>query len=619
MYLVGAIPLAFLLVLLALSLAIQAGSQTAAAFEQRTQTVLGQVDELRRLVEQASRAATSPQVASSGVRLADARAAVEGQLRTLERSVAREPDMAQPMRVLRAAVGAGIDLLGRYAAQRRAGHTAAARALANASSTRALALRITAAYDGFIGRERRIELVRLTNMRARSAGYEAALIAACMLGILLTLLISGRFGLRIAQRLAQLAENARRLARGETAARLQGNDEFSDLDVVYQAMMRRIAREHKIASTLQRMLLPRELPAFEGIRIDTAYVPAAHETDIGGDWYDVFNLADRCICISIGDVAGHGLRAATIMAGARLAVRTAARMQTDPAQIMSHLNRVMCADEPGTLVTALIAIFNIDDGTLRYAVAGHPEPLVIRTDGELQFLEGRGLVLGADANARYETFDARLHEGWALLLYTDGLVEVGRNYLEGLNDLREAASAEYASASENIAQAIQQRIFREREADDDTAVLFFGVTRLGAQPLRIGERRWVFDARDAQSAHRAKRAILWHLGNEIRDKEQLAAVELILGELVGNVARHSPGSAEVTIDENNGKTLLCVADKGRPFNSSGQNGGVADLLAESGRGLFLVRSMSQEVRIANDGSGNVITAVLAPGREGPTV
>lgn len=609
-YLVGAVPLAFLLVLLALSLLIQDRSQAAASLEQHAQMTLSHMDELRVLLDEASRAATTPNVSTSAARLAAARKQIDAQLRILSVMVAAEPGMPQRTAALRAALHDGLALLDRYAALMRAGNAAGARALGSAPSTRALSLRITAATDSFVSHERRNELAMLGAMRDKASRYEYALIAVCVLGIVITLLVSGRFGLGIATRLAQLGENARRLARGQAAEPLRGNDEFAHLDVVYQSMMRRIAREHKIAATLQRTLLPQVLPAFEGIRIDTAYVPAARETEIGGDWYDVFSVTDRTICISIGDVSGHGLRAATIMAGARLAVRTAARIQTDPAQIMTHLNRVMCLDEPDTLVTALIAMFDIYDGTLRYAVAGHPEPLVVRSDGELEFLGGRGLLLGVDQNVVYDAFDAQLHEGWALLLYTDGLVEVSHDYFTGLDDLCAAASEEFTSASENIAEAIQDRVFAGRQADDDAAVLFIGVTRLGVQPAR-GPYRWVLDACDVESAHRAKRAILWHLGNEIRNKEQLSAVELILGELIGNVARHSPGVAEVTIEQQPDQTLLCVSDRGRPFPFDGQSGEAADLLAESGRGLFLVRAMSKDLRVENDGSGNVVTAVVA--------
>ncbi len=525
-YLVGVLPLIFLLALLALSFVMASTSQTGAALEQRTQFVLGELDRTRATLTDADRAGARGS-ASSDVRFARDRAALNAEFNAIAETVQRQPGLPARVTQLRNTVGAGMNVIQSYGADVRAGNTAAAQAVLRAASTRSLSGRLTAEYDGVVSRERAFEIAQINHLRTVQRQSELTLITVCLLGIITALLVSGRFGLRIAHRLAHLAENARRLARGEAAETLAGNDEFAALDRVYQEMMQRIAREQSISAALQRSLLPQELPRFDGIRIDTAYVPAAQEWEVGGDWYDVFTISERQLCISIGDVAGHGLRAATLMAGARLAVRTAARVDTDPGVMMTHVNRVLCADEPGTLITACVATLDLESGLLQYAIAGHPEPLVIRADREIEFLSGNGLLLGADPVRRYETFEANLHEGWALLLYTDGLVEIEHDYFQGVDDLCAAAYEEVPNCSENIAEAIQRRVFRGRRASDDAAILFIGVTRLGR--TAGAQRKWVLDARDAQSARRAKRAILWYLGNEIRDEEHLAAAESRFG------------------------------------------------------------------------------------------
>lgn len=609
-YLVGALPLAFLVILLALALVIQGKEQASGASEEHAQAVLGRIEHIRTSLEEASRIAVAKPSAGSRARLAAVRSNMDADMAALQPLVRSDPRMPRLLTVLSAALKSGFDLIDRYTALRRAGKTAQARALSEAPSTRALSTRISTAYDAAVSRERQNELSRLAAMRAGTERIRIALIASSSFGIVFTLIVFGQFGLRIVRRLEHLAENARRLARGESAAPLRGQDEFSSLDEVYRDMMLQIAREQQLNSRLQRMLLPQKLPSFDGIRIDTAYVPAASENEVGGDWYDAFAVDERRICISIGDVAGHGLRAAAVMASARLAVRTAARMQDDPAGILGHLNRVLCADEPETIVTGLVAVLDVDDGTLRYAVAGHPKPLVIRADGEIDALPGNGLVLGAEPSSTYETYRANLHEGWAMLLYTDGLVEIEHDYLTGMERIRAAAGVEFASSSSNIAEAIQQRVFAGRRTDDDAAVLFLGITRLGLRPEDRAHRTWTFDALDAESAHRAKRAILWHLGDAIHDSTQLASIELVLGELVGNVARHSPGMAQITLEQRGDTTVLRVCDNGKPFRYSGGSGAAADLYAESGRGLFLVGAMAADVSVEHDGSGNIVTAVL---------
>jgi len=596
-------------VLLALGLLVQSLIQAGATLGQHTQIVLGHVDRIRALIEEGSRAATSPQTNRTAERLASVRRNVNAQLAALHPLVKNHAGMSSALSALSGAALDGLNLLDRYSALVRAHRTAQARALAAAPATHTLGVRLESAYGRMADRTRRDELSRIAALRLQTMHLEIALITAAVVGIVLTLFVAGRFGVAIATRLGHLAENARRLARGEDATPLLGNDEFADLDLVYQAMMRQIAREQQVNATLQRMLLPQKLPAFDGIRIDTGYVPAARQSEVGGDWYDAFALSDRCICISIGDVAGHGLRAAAVMGAARIAVRTAARMHDDPGKIVEHLNRVIYLDEPDTMVTAFVALLDIDDGTLRYAVAGHPEPMIIRSDGETDLLPGRGIILGADPDTRYETFRAEMQEGWALLLYTDGLVEITHDYLRGVDELRQAASEEFASSAQNIAEAIQNRVLGGRASEDDAALLFVGVTRLGIAAEDRTHRSWTLDARDAESAHRAKRAILWHLGDAIRDPAQLATIELVLGELIGNVARHSPGLAEVTLAREDTRTLIRVSDRGKPFPYR-PNGAHTDLLAESGRGLFLVRAMSRDLRVEHSAQCNVVTAVL---------
>lgn len=607
-YLVGALPLAFLLVLLGLGLAVDRSVQMGASLSQHTQIVLSNLDHVQATLEQGNRAATATNVNGAPRVLTQTRAQFANEFRTLHDLVATEAGMPARLDKLRSTINEGMALLDRYVALRRSGKSAAAQRLGNSAYTRNLDARLTAATREFQAAQRGWELDQIAQLRAQTKQVAAALVLVSIIGVILTIVFAGRFGFRIVQRLERLAENARRLAAGEPARALEGDDEFARLDRVYRDMMKRIAQGQHVVAMLQRTLLPQEVPSFPGIRIDTAYVPATQETSVGGDWYDVFKIADRRICISIGDVAGSGLHAAAAMASARLAVRTAARIESDPGRIMQHLNRGLCADEPGTLVTALIAILDVDDGTLFYSVAGHPEPLLIRADGDVDFLPGKGIALGIDADSAYETFASQLDEGWALVLYTDGLIELEHDYFKGVDELRGAAAQEFARSSENIAEAIQRRVFEGRTAGDDVAVLFIGVTSLGIRRSTQAQRTWVFDARDAESAHRAKRAILWHLGSELRDEEQMASVELVLGELIGNVARHSPGLCEVSVEQQAADTVLRVNDSGKPFTP--QTTESVDLLAESGRGLFIVRNIARDVHVEHDGVGNTVTAYL---------
>jgi serine phosphatase RsbU (regulator of sigma subunit)/anti-sigma regulatory factor (Ser/Thr protein kinase) len=435
------------------------------------------------------------------------------------------------------------------------------------------------------------------------------LIGICLLGIVVTVLLAVRFGVDIAGRVTQLAENARRLAVGEEARHIGGNDEIAELDLVYREMMRRTKREHDMVTILQRALLPERLPVVAGVRLDACYVPAYSGADVGGDWYDVFSISDRLLGVSVGDVAGHGLRAATIMGQARQALRTASYVDDDPATTLEHVNRLFCRSERSVLLTAFFATLDMSDGAMRYALAGHPPPMMVRTGGEVESLPGRGLMLGIESQAIFETHDLMLDEGSAIVLFTDGLVEISRNYLAGREELRQAIEAEYRDASRNIAQAIVKRVVAGRSARDDIALLFLGVTALGAATFPRQRMHWTIDARSERSTRRIKRALLWQLGEMTGEDADLPAAELIVNELLGNVARHTPGPAEVDLEWNSEIAIVRVCDRGRPFTLP-NGGGRIQLLAEDGRGLFLARSMALDLTVEWTGEGNCVSATL---------
>ncbi|HEX5275682.1 MAG TPA: SpoIIE family protein phosphatase [Candidatus Rubrimentiphilum sp.] len=507
-----------------------------------------------------------------------------------------------------------LDLLDRYMADLRAAHGAAARALVARPSTRALATSFQAAKANFDRSERQLTSSRLSGMRDQINLYGYILLALAFFGIVLTLLTTGRFGLSIARRLRTLARNAELLGAGQTTTPVTGDDEIAELDRIYHEMAQRIhdtlsayRREHYIASTLQRALLPQELPKVSGLRIDTAYAAAAHAAEIGGDWYDVFKIDDTTVGISVGDVAGHGLRAAAIMGSVRQAIRISARVRNDPGTVLDRVNRALCADEAGVIVTAFFATIDMLSGHTRYAVAGHPLPLVVHSGIDVEQLRGEGLILGVDPRAEYGSYDIQLRSGEALIGFTDGLIEVRRDYFKGMDDLIEAVKTEYgAMSSENIAEKIKDRILANVEPVDDSAVLFVGITNLGVSGSPQ-KKTWTLDVRERGAAYRVRRAVLWDLSARVGAGSDLSGVELILGELLSNVARHTPGQAEVGLEFQGAEARLLVRDNGEPFED--EDRGMPDALSPNGRGLHLVRSLARSVEVHHNG-GNSIVVVL---------
>ncbi len=496
----SAVPLGFLVLLLALALVLQSRNALIAEDSQRSAQVLSQSDHAMQLLDDAGRSIVAYERSRKETTLAPYRTAVRelpGVLDGLAATVRDDPQVRVRSARVVGDLTRGMVILKEYLAHVQAHDMVAAKRLAESPRVRRLSFAISTHRAPLNNSERISTAAHLRKMRKQIEGFTVALVSVCLLGIALTIAVCIRFSLGITRRVVRLADNARRLAQGEKTEPISGDDEISQLDRVYQEMMRRIQREHDMALLLQRALLPQQLPALPGVRLDTAYTPAADGTEIGGDWYDVFRISDRRIGISIGDVAGHGLRAAAIMGNARQAIRTVAYVEDDPATVVGHVNRVLCRNEGGVLLTAFFATFDLLDGVMRYCLAGHPPPMVVTSGGLVQNLPGKGFVLGVDPLAAFETEEVKLDVGSAIVLYTDGLIEASRDYFKGVQNLQAAIEKEYLNESGNIAEAIQRRVFAQHPPRDDSALLFMGITALGTSALEPERLTWRADARVA--------------------------------------------------------------------------------------------------------------------------
>ena len=602
------VPVIFLLILLMLALLIQQITQTNAAYNARSSLALDQSARVRQSLEAANRSVTTYAATHHRRVLVEYFAAAKtmpAQLARLQQ-LASTPDLKARAARLALTIGRGMQVLDLYYRAQSTGNLAQAHAIEANPAVQRLGLQIQSDATAFDNAQRAVAIGHTNSVRDLAWRYEVALVACSLLGIIASLYMTVRFGFSIVSRLHRLANSAERLGRGEGTEAIEGNDEIAELDRVYQAMTRRIQREHAVASVLQSALLPQELPKVPGLSIDTAYVPAAEQADVGGDWYDVFVISQECVGISIGDVSGHGIHAAAVMGSARQAIRMAAYVDANPSAVFDKVNRLACAGPDKTVVTAFYATLDTTAGVLRYTVAGHPMPLVIGPSSDAAALPGQGLMLGVDARTVFETFEQRLGPGAGLLLYTDGLVEGQRDYLRGMEQLTKAFTAEYRRGGQHLAQALQQDLLSKGRRSDDTAILYVRIDELGITkvPVRF---HWQFDARDATSSRRIRRALLWHLGSGTDDDARLAAAETVYGELVGNVARHTPGYAEMTLEMNDGQATIQICDRGEPFALKQTP---PDILDEGGRGLLIVRALSHDVVVERNGQGNCVRAVV---------
>ncbi len=199
-------------------------------------------------------------------------------------------------------------------------------------------------------------------------------------------------------------------------------------DVIeYEAQREEVyRREHHISQVLQQALIPPMVPTRVGqFSIGVRYQSALREAEVGGDFYDVFDLGNNKAGVLIGDVAGKGLAAAMRVAAARYALRSYAVLESDPARVMELTNKALCmdSDHEAGILTAVFAVIDTTGNTITYASAGHEPPLICRACGEIEELPIGGLPLGVCELSKYEQDTIELAPSDTLVLVTDGITE----------------------------------------------------------------------------------------------------------------------------------------------------------------------------------------------------
>jgi serine phosphatase RsbU (regulator of sigma subunit)/predicted ester cyclase len=182
----------------------------------------------------------------------------------------------------------------------------------------------------------------------------------------------------------------------------------------------RVEQELRVARSIQRASLPKEVPTLQGWQISPFYQPAR---EVGGDFYDFFELPNGRLGIVVGDATGKGVPAALVMASARSMLRAVAQNSESPGDVLRRVNDALVTDiPPNMFVTCFYAILEPRSGTLSYANAGHDLPYVHHGDGAEE-LRARGMPLGLMPGMSYEEKEIVFDAGEAALLYSDGLVE----------------------------------------------------------------------------------------------------------------------------------------------------------------------------------------------------
>ena len=344
-------------------------------------------------------------------------------------------------------------------------------------------------------------------------------------------------------------------------------------------------RQRQVARTLQGSFLPAALPTMPGVTFDGVYTAGTHDLSIGGDWYDALAYDETTVGLSVGDVAGHGLEAAVTMGKMRQTFRALAVVERDPSRTLAIADSVLRHEHPDVFVTAFVARFDRTTRALQYANAGHPAPFLRALDGSLDRLEAAGIPLGLASFDLLRTRSRALAEGDLLVVFTDGLIETTRDITAGEQSVA-GALAHPAFALCSAPAALLGALVVPDDPGDDIAIL---TMRVG------GGADWSFDANDWVAAQAARQAFVARLQVEGASEETRLAGEMILGEIIGNVARYTPGFVDVALRrERDACFVLSALDRGPGFRWNPDL--PRDAYAESGRGLYLIQTLAHSVR-----------------------
>ncbi len=238
----------------------------------------------------------------------------------------------------------------------------------------------------------------------------------------------------------------------------------------------RLYRERDVAAkTLQASLLPPELPDVPGMEVEALFLPAIAGYEVGGDFYDVFELDDGRWVALVGDVCGKGIEAAALTGLARHTLRAVAGVER-PSEALVQLNRALLRERvDGRFCTVALAIFDAPDGDGArgwVAIGGHPLPQLVRRSGEALDVGHPGTLLGVAEKVNLRDDVVTLERGEALVLFTDGIVGK-REVAEGSVALRTVLRAGPPSSAIDLRDRIERYVREQVGGDqlDDVAVL----------------------------------------------------------------------------------------------------------------------------------------------------
>ncbi|GAA4145034.1 SpoIIE family protein phosphatase [Actinomadura keratinilytica] len=377
--------------------------------------------------------------------------------------------------------------------------------------------------------------------------------------------------------------------------------EFASRAAIVIDNARRYSRERATALALQRSLLPNRLSAPSSVEVRHRYLPGSKLVEVGGDWYESIALPGARVALIVGDVAGHGVRAAVTMGRLRTALHTLANLELPPADALHVMHELMIelGEQEPHFATCVYAVYDATTGTIEIASAGHLPPLLARPDGSSEYLQvPPAPPLGVSGGATIESREFTVEDGSVFVIYTDGLVENrGTDIDDGLARLRGVfGSGTVERPMEDLAKATLAGVYADHHRDD-IAVLIARLRRL--PPERCAS--WTLP-HDPAAVRRARGLVRRRL--EDWGLEELSyTTELLASELITNAQRYTRSESPIELRLLLERTLVVeVMDRSAALPRL-RHAADDD---ENGRGLLVVSQLAHRWGSRRTAAGKVV-------------
>ncbi len=381
-------------------------------------------------------------------------------------------------------------------------------------------------------------------------------------------------------------------------------EQYEELREQFSQLVEAEAAQRLVVEHLQRAVAP-EPPPIEGGDIAVAYVASDAASPTGGDLFDWHRLPNGELHVAVVDLLGHGVEATKHALQVVHALRFSAVDGTPLEHMVLRADTLLAAQGTDIVATVVIARYRPDTGELRVVSGGHPPALVVSADGEVTQLTATGGAIGWPGVGSDNVVTTTLKPNDSLVLYTDGLIEARKNVIDGMDSLIQHASDIAHLPAAEFADELVKRSLEGAYRRDDSLALVLRRTRTKVGPQRMS---WDVEPGSETAIRQARQGLeSWLSGHRARAEDAV----LVAAELMANAVIAARSSVVLSAALTGRQLTLEVSDDGRGDTHLDDLGGNLPVTeSEHGRGLFLVRALSDQVSMMSTSEGTVVHCVL---------